>query len=74
MIKLIKWGEMAMMERYKAHVIGQALTLLRAHPNIQCIFTTPKLLEAKGIFRGATYGNTLISVAHRRRLFPLFPL
>ncbi|MBL8213072.1 MAG: hypothetical protein JNK87_20315 [Bryobacterales bacterium] len=65
-IKLIKWGEMAMMERYKAHVIDQALTLLKAHPNIQCIFTTPKLLEAlcekvslkklgiKGIFCGGT--------------------
>ncbi len=65
-IKLIKWGEMAMMERYKTHVIDQALTLLKAHPNIQCIFTTPKLLEAlcekvslkklgiKGIFCGGT--------------------
>ncbi|MDX1981740.1 MAG: hypothetical protein SFV51_15835 [Bryobacteraceae bacterium] len=65
-IKLIKWGEMAMMERYKAHVIDQALTLLKAHENIQCIFTTPKLLEAlcekvslkklgiKGIFCGGT--------------------
>ena len=28
-IKLIKWGEMAMMERYKTHVIDQALTLLK---------------------------------------------
>jgi hypothetical protein len=65
-IKLIKWGQMDMMERYKQHVIDQALTLLRAHPNIQCIFTTPKLLEAicekvslkklgiKGIFCGGT--------------------
>jgi hypothetical protein len=65
-VKLIKLGEFGMMERYKAHVIDQALTLLRAHPNIQCIFTTPKLLEAlcekvslkkvgiKGIFCGGT--------------------
>jgi phenylacetate-coenzyme A ligase PaaK-like adenylate-forming protein len=65
-IKLIKSGKMEMMERYKQHVIDQALTLLRAHPNIQCIFTTPKLLEAlcekvslrkigiKGIFCGGT--------------------
>ena len=45
-IKLIKWGELAMVERYKQHVIDQALTLLRAHPNIRCLFTTPKLLEA----------------------------
>lgn len=65
-IKLIKWGEMQMMERYKQHVIDQALILLKAHPNIKCIFTTPKLLEAlcekvslkklgiKGIFCGGT--------------------
>ena len=36
---------MAMMERYKQHVIDQALTLLKAH-EIKCLFTTPKLLEA----------------------------
>ena len=35
-----------MVERYKQHVIDQALTLLKAHDNIQCMFTTPKLLEA----------------------------
>ena len=45
-IKLVKWGEMQMMERYKQHVIDQALTILRAHPNVKCMFTTPKLLEA----------------------------
>jgi hypothetical protein len=44
-IKLIKTGDMAQMERYKQHVIEQALTLLRAH-EIKCLFTTPKLLEA----------------------------
>jgi phenylacetate-coenzyme A ligase PaaK-like adenylate-forming protein len=47
-IKLIKWGEMAMMERYKQHVIDQALTMIKAHPTIRCLFTTPKLLEALG--------------------------
>lgn len=45
-IKLIKWGEMQMMERYKQHVIEQALTILRAHDSVKCMFTTPKLLEA----------------------------
>jgi hypothetical protein len=45
-IKLIKMGEMAHMERYKAHVVEQALTLLKAHDTIRCLFTTPKLLEA----------------------------
>jgi hypothetical protein len=65
-IKLIKWGELEMADRYKQHVIDQGLTLLRAHENIQCLFTTPKLLEAlcekvslkklgiKGVFCGGT--------------------
>jgi hypothetical protein len=45
-IKLIKRGELQEMERYKQHVVEQALTLLRAHDNIRCLFITPKLLEA----------------------------
>src|SRR4029453_17512029 len=45
-IKLIKARQMDQVEAYKRHVIDQALTLLRAHENIQCLFTTPKLLEA----------------------------
>jgi phenylacetate-coenzyme A ligase PaaK-like adenylate-forming protein len=45
-IKLLKWGEMEMVEAYKRHVIDQALTLLKAHDGIRCMFTTPKLLEA----------------------------
>lgn len=64
-IKLIKMGEMKMMEAYKQHVVSQALTLLKAH-EIQCMFTTPKLLEAicekvslkkagiRGVFCGGT--------------------
>jgi phenylacetate-coenzyme A ligase PaaK-like adenylate-forming protein len=65
-IKLIKNGEMHQVENYKRHVIDQALTLMRAHDGIQCLFTTPKLLEAlcertnlkkmgiKGVFCGGT--------------------
>ena len=45
-IKLVKARQMEQMEAYKRHVIDQALTLLRAHENIKCLFTTPKLLEA----------------------------
>jgi hypothetical protein len=45
-IKLIKNGQTKMAEQYKQHVIEQGLTLLRAHENIRCLFTTPKLLEA----------------------------
>jgi len=45
-VKLIKSGDMDMMEKYKAHVIDQAITLLGAGHSIKCLFTTPKLLEA----------------------------
>jgi hypothetical protein len=45
-IKLIKRGQGEMAEKYKQHVIDQGLTLLKAHGNIHCLFTTPKLLEA----------------------------
>jgi hypothetical protein len=45
-IKLLKTGQPRMAEDYKQHVIEQGLTQLRAHENIHCLFTTPKLLEA----------------------------
>jgi phenylacetate-coenzyme A ligase PaaK-like adenylate-forming protein len=45
-IKLIKMGNMEQVELYKRHVIDQALTILKAHDNIRCLFITPKLLEA----------------------------
>jgi hypothetical protein len=45
-IKLLKTGQSKQAESYKQHVVEQALTLLRAHEGIRCIFTTPKLLEA----------------------------
>jgi phenylacetate-coenzyme A ligase PaaK-like adenylate-forming protein len=45
-IKLIKRGRMQELEMYKAHVIEQAIVLLRAGHQIRCMFTTPKLLEA----------------------------
>jgi phenylacetate-coenzyme A ligase PaaK-like adenylate-forming protein len=45
-IKLIKRGALQQMERYKQHVIDQAVTILKAHDNVKCLFTTPKLLEA----------------------------
>ena len=65
-IKLIKARQMEQVEAYKRHVVDQALTLLRAHENIKCLFTTPKLLEAlcekvslkkmgiRGVFCGGT--------------------
>jgi len=45
-VKLIKSGRVREMHEYKDHVVNQGLTLLRAHPGIACMFTTPKLLEA----------------------------
>jgi hypothetical protein len=65
-IRLIKQGQMAIVEEYKEHVIQQALTILRANHDIRCMFTTPKLLEAlcekvslkkvgiRGVFCGGT--------------------
>jgi hypothetical protein len=45
-IKLIKARQMDQVEAYKRHVVDQALTLIKAHDNIRCLFITPKLLEA----------------------------
>jgi hypothetical protein len=45
-VKLLKMNQPRMAELYKQHVVEQGLTLLRAHENIRCLFTTPKLLEA----------------------------
>jgi len=45
-VKLVKSGRGTLMHEYKDHVINQALTVLRAHEGIRCLFTTPKLLEA----------------------------
>jgi len=45
-IKLIERGRTQELEMYKAHVIGQAITVLNAGHDIRCMFTTPKLLEA----------------------------
>jgi phenylacetate-coenzyme A ligase PaaK-like adenylate-forming protein len=65
-IKLIKRGEIQEANLYKQHCVDQALTILRSHLNIKCMFTTPKLLEAladkidlahygiKGVFCGGT--------------------
>lgn len=65
-IRLVKSGNLDQMEEYKDHLIQQALTVLRANEDIECMFTTPKLLEAlcekvslkqvgiKGVFCGGT--------------------
>jgi len=65
-IKIMKKGWMEHLQAYKDHCIDQALTLLKANHNIECLFTTPKLLESlcekislkkagiKGVFCGGT--------------------
>ena len=47
-VKLIKKGWMEHLEEYKKHCIDQAVTVLTAGHNVQCMFATPKLLEALG--------------------------
>ena len=80
--KLIKRGALQEMELYKAHVVDQALTVLRAHDNVQCIFSTPKLLEElcekislqkmgiKGIFCGGTEMDAQFNRFAREELVP----
>ncbi|NLX96340.1 MAG: hypothetical protein GXY83_09195 [Rhodopirellula sp.] len=65
-VRLVKKGQIELVEQYKDHVIQQALTILRAGHDIRCMFITPKLLEAlcekislrqagiRGIFCGGT--------------------
>jgi len=80
--KLIRARRMHDLELYKGHVVEQALTILRAHDNIRCLFTTPKLLEAlcerislpkygiRGIFCGGTEMNAQFHRFAREELVP----
>ncbi len=80
--KLISSGQQQVLKEYKNHIIDQALTIFRAHDNIQCVFTTPKLLEAlcekvnlvklgiKGIFCGGTEMNAQFHRFAREELVP----
>lgn len=45
-VKLLKKGKVEEAKEYSNHVIDQAMTVLKANNEIQCMFTTPKLLEA----------------------------
>lgn len=80
--KLVKYGRYHELDAYKAHVIDQALNILRAHDNIRCLFTTPKLLESlcqkislrqagiRGIFCGGTEMNAQFHRFAREELIP----
>ncbi|MEM9553111.1 MAG: hypothetical protein AAGC60_02555 [Acidobacteriota bacterium] len=79
---LVKKGRWDELEAYKEHVTSQALKILRAHPNIHCLFTTPKLLEhlaskidmvqagIQGIFCGGTEMNAEFHRFAREELVP----
>lgn len=59
-IKLINLAWTEHLEAYKRHVIEQAVTILDAGHDIQCVFATPKLLEALALAleeRGDTLGG-----------------
>ncbi len=80
--KLIKGGRFQELDAYKSHVIDQGMNVLRAHENIRCLFTTPKLLEAlcekislvkygiTGIFCGGTEMNSQFHRFAREELVP----
>jgi len=80
--KLIKAGKLGELQLYKEHVTDQALKILRAHDSIDCLFTTPKLLESlcekisltkagiKGIFCGGTEMNAQFHRFAREELVP----
>jgi phenylacetate-coenzyme A ligase PaaK-like adenylate-forming protein len=80
--KLIKYQKYEELDAYKNHVVEQGLNILRAHENVRCLFTTPKLLEAlcekislnqigiKGIFCGGTEMNAQFHRFAREELVP----
>ena len=80
--QLVRYGKNEELDAYKNHVIGQALNVLRAHENVQCLFTTPKLLEAlcekislpkagiTGIFCGGTEMDAQFHRFAREELVP----
>ena len=67
---------------YKAHVVDQALKILRAHDTIRCLFATPRLLEAlcekidlvkagiRGVFCGGTEMDAQFHRFAREELVP----
>jgi len=79
MVREKRWKDV---EEYKDHCIHQALTILRAHDNVHCLFTTPKLLESlcekvslakmgiSGIFCGGTEMNAQFNRFAREELVP----
>ncbi len=80
--KLVRYQRFEELDAYKEHVIQQALTVLRNHRSVRCLFTTPKLLEAlclridlvahgiTGIFCGGTEMDAQFHRFAREELVP----
>jgi len=80
--RLVREKRFKEVEEYKQHCIDQALVILRAHENVRCLFTTPKLLESlcqkvslsklgiRGIFCGGTEMNAQFNRFAREELVP----
>lgn len=80
--RMIRSGRHRDLQDYKDHVVDQGLKILRAHENVRCLFTTPKLLEALcekislaktgilGIFCGGTEMNAQFHRFAREELVP----
>ncbi len=80
--KLVKAQQWQGLDAYKGHITDQALKILRGHESVQCIFTTPKLLESlcekvslprlgiTGIFCGGTEMNAEFHRFAREELVP----
>lgn len=80
--RLIQLNYHQLLQDYKDHVIDQGLKILRAHDNVHCLFTTPKLLEAlcekvslvkvgiRGIMCGGTEMNAQFHRFAREELVP----
>ncbi len=80
--QLVRYGKNEELNAYKNHVVSQALNVLRAHENVRCLFTTPKLLEAlcekislpkmgiTGIFCGGTEMDAQFHRFAREELVP----
>ncbi len=80
--RLVRDRRLRELEAYKEHVVDQGLKILRAHDNVRCLFTTPKLLEAlsekisvaqagvTGIFCGGTEMNAQFHRFAREELVP----
>ncbi len=80
--ELIRQGKHQDVQAYSDHIINQGLKLLRSQDSIQCLFTTPRLLERlcdkvaldklgiRGVFCGGTEMDAQFNRFAREELIP----